>query len=495
MTREWSKYQQAVFADVASGQGHTVVEAVPGSGKTTTTIEALRYVPSGSSVWVCAFGREAAETFKGRVPPGTRTSTFNSFGWGVVMNQLGIRKNQLNGEREWSLVDQLAANCGGFSQEWASSLFKAVSLSKATLSNTFEEVDLMLDARAHGIPFKTKDPDDQRAERQRFVEHVLEVLRRCKEDLSEVSYDDQVWLPIVLGLQVPRFDRVLVDETQDLNAMQIELALRACKDGGRIMCVGDRRQAIFAFRGADHNAIDNIIERLGAKVLPLSISYRCPRLVVELAKQVVPEIEAAPSAPDGIVEDRDADDLMAELQPGDFVVSRVNAPLVKLCMRLLGKGRKAQILGRDIGGKLLGWIERADCRTVEELRIHVDSWRKSETKRLLAKRPPQKTDMVDDMADCLLALSEGVRTIGELEAKVDKLFSDHDGKREKIKRPSEVKDRVILASTHKAKGLEADRVWMLEDTYRKRDELEEHNLWYVAVTRAKRELYRVTGSV
>ena len=46
-------------------------------------------------------------------------------------------------------------------------------------------------------------------------------------------------------------------------------------------------------------------------------------------------------------------------------------------------------------------------------------------------------------------------------------------------------------STHKSKGLEADRVWLLGSTYVRQWREEERNIWYVAVTRCKRELFVV----
>ena len=52
--------------------------------------------------------------------------------------------------------------------------------------------------------------------------------------------------------------------------------------------------------------------------------------------------------------------------------------------------------------------------------------------------------------------------------------------------------RICLSTTHRAKGLEAPRVWMLAETYRG-GTTEEDNLRYVAITRAQQELIYVTG--
>jgi superfamily I DNA/RNA helicase len=79
-----------------------------------------------------------------------------------------------------------------------------------------------------------------------------------------------------------------------------------------------------------------------------------------------------------------------------------------------------------------------------------------------------------------LNLCEGTLTIKDLKETIEKLFND-------------VNDtaKVIFSTTHKAKGLERDRVFVLTNTYRKGAGGEEDNLWYVAVTRSKSELYLV----
>ena len=56
-----------------------------------------------------------------------------------------------------------------------------------------------------------------------------------------------IWLPIVEDLHPRQTEWVMVDESQDLNRCGLELVLRACAQGGRLLFVGDRRQAIYGF--------------------------------------------------------------------------------------------------------------------------------------------------------------------------------------------------------------------------------------------------------
>src|SRR5688572_16073159 len=64
--RVWSTYQQACIKDAAEGRGHTVVEALAGSGKSTTMEEMICVVPRGVRVLVTCFNTEIRAAFKER---------------------------------------------------------------------------------------------------------------------------------------------------------------------------------------------------------------------------------------------------------------------------------------------------------------------------------------------------------------------------------------------------------------------------------------------
>lgn len=467
----WSPMQSAVFVDVASGTGHTVVLARAGSGKTTTITEALNHVPRGCSALLVAFNKSIAEELKRRVTACVEISTLHSFGFRALRNTLGSLK--VDGRKvDYMLRPRVRE------REDRAPIVKAVSLAKGALASSADELDALLDE--HGIEL----PEEMT--RTSFLRHVMWCLEECKSPRGSVDFDDMIWLPIVTGIKLPMFDRVFVDETQDLNPCQLEMVLRACRKSGRICAVGDDRQAIYRFRGADADAVNLIVERLGAKILPLSVSYRCARNIIALAQNLVPDIEAAPHAVDGIVRGSDIHTMTRQAEPGDFVLSRTNAPLVTLCLRWLAEGKRATIAGRDIGAGLAAFVKRSDAADVMQLRAWVLQWRDAEVARL--EKADRDSTAAEDKAACLLALSEGAPTIQSVLDRIESLFADDDDEA-----------RVVLSTTHKAKGLERERVWLLRDTYmRKRKgqaqlSTEEENLFYVAVTRAKRELVLVEG--
>ena len=514
--KNWSAYQLAVFKDVAEGTGHTCVNAVAGSGKTTTIEAAVDHIPRGLRTAFFAFNKDIAKVLGQRLAgKPVEVSTLHSYGLKCVTRSLGrltIDEYRVHGfvedlygpeiaRLEKAITDtknpavalQLQERLEAI-DERCRCLIKAVSLSKSALALTPVAIDDVMyrfdielspkdDEGGDGDAFG-EDPESQaaaEADRQKFIEEVLDLLRRCysTED-GKIDFDDMVWLPVVRKLPQRKFDRVFVDETQDLNAAQIELTLRAVRDGGRILAVGDPRQAIYQFRGAGERAFYDVRDSLGAAELPLSICYRCSKAVVRKAQEILPTIQAAPDAPEGSVVTVTREQMFKGAQPGDFILSRTNAPLVGLCMALLKEGRRANIQGRDVGKTLASFVKKSKAADVPALRDYVDEWAKREIARLAAKK--RDTQAVEDRAECLLALSDGAASVADVVARIEELFADKSDE-----------GCIMLSTTHKAKGLERDRVWLLAGTYRRRPEVEEDNLYYVAVTRAKRDLMLVEG--
>jgi DNA helicase-2/ATP-dependent DNA helicase PcrA len=280
---------------------------------------------------------------------------------------------------------------------------------------------------------------------------------------------------------LPQYDYVFVDEAQDLNKAQINMSLNSVTAKGRILTVGDTNQAIYGFRGADSAAIPNIISRLNSKILPLSITYRCAKAIVELAQTVVPELEASPTAEDGLVVSCDDTKMLQDVRPGDFILSRTNAPLMGYCLNLLKAGVRANIQGKDLGKNFIYMIKKSEADSVNGFLDWLDNWCGTEVARLTAKN--RDSSFITDKRDCFLALCEGTNDLNQVRNNIKALF--HEDK--------DTNDRVILSTTHKAKGLERDRVFMLANTYKKGKSVEESNLYYVAVTRAKKSLYMVAA--
>ena len=157
------------------------------------------------------------------------------------------------------------------------------------------------------------------------------------------------------------------------------------------------------------------------------------------------------------------------------MLSRTNAPLISLCLQFLAEGRPATMAGRDIGAGLASLVRKSEAPSVAGLITWTEKWAGDEAARLARKG--RDSSIATDRAECIARIAAGARTIDEVLGRLERLFSDKD---EACK--------ILLSSTHRAKGLERDRVWMLRGTYRPGESIEEDNLTYVAITRARHEL-------
>jgi DNA helicase-2/ATP-dependent DNA helicase PcrA len=466
--REWSDFQKNIFRDIAKGEGHTVVIARAGSGKSSTIIEGFKYIPKGKKTLMVAFNKSIADELKQRAASYIDVMTLHSLGFRSIKQTFGEVVLETNKAKILT-----SSVIGDDSDLWDlnQSICKCVSLCKGFLVDTPDKIADLIDK--FGIEIFELS-------REKFIQHVIKVLGLCKAQKNVVDFDDMVWFPFVHRLNVGKFDIVFVDEAQDLNAAQMAMVLSACKIGGRIIAVGDPAQAIYLFRGADSESILNFINKLKAKTLPLSLTYRCPKKVIKLAQEVVPDIQCPDTAEDGLVEHIYTEELLKKVKVGDFVLSRTNAPLIKYCMALLKLGKPANIQGRDVGSNLHFFIKKSKAKTINKFIEYVNEWKDQEVERLLSEK--KDTAGALDKAECLLNLCEGNLTIKDLKETIDKLFNDVDDNK-----------KVMFSTTHKAKGLERDRVFVLVNTYRYGPgvEGEEANLWYVAITRARKELYLV----
>ena len=466
-----SAYQEAIFGFVKSGEGNAVVEAVAGSGKTTTIVEALKFTPIDTKVAFVAFNVAIARELADRAPDHVQVRTLHSLGLKNISDWLGT-KPQVDDKKVWNILQSLLQT----EEDWemASPLSRAVSLTKATLTDPKDPIALEAMCDRYGIELNGYGP--------RMFQLIPQVLERCKRMTGVVDFDDMIWLPIALDIPCQKFDFLFVDECQDLNKTQIELVLRSVKEGGRVVAVGDRNQGIYGFRGADIHAIPNIISALEAETLPLSISYRCPQQIVELAQSLVPEIEAAEGAKSGSIDHIPMRQALGLMKDGDMVLCRTNAPLVEVAYSLIRSGQKAVMRGRDIGKGLIHIVKKMKAHSIMDFWIKLRAYEARETGKLLRMEKLNQLQSLQDKLETIMAIGEDAKTVDELVMKIETLFSDSIG-------------GVVCSSVHRAKGLEADRIFIIRSDLMPHpmaqmpwELVQEKNLQYVAYTRSKDEL-------
>lgn len=318
-------------------------------------------------------------------------------------------------------------------------------------------------------------------------------LSMCRE---VIDYDDMILAPLVHKAYFFKKKWVLVDESQDTNAARRALALEMLAPGGRMIFVGDDRQAIYGFTGADSDAMELLCEVTKAATLPLNVTMRCPKAVVALAQQFVTDITAHESAPEGIVRDlAKYEDLLNEnLTPQDAILCRNTAPLLKTAFFLLGKGIPCQVEGRDIAETLVKLATRWKAKNLELYLKKLDEYQEAQTKKLLDKNKESLVDRLVDQLECLRIIvgecqAQGKHKVEDLVAKIYSMFGERDAR----------KPILTLSTIHKAKGREWKRVFALGRTeflpspWAKQEwqKVQESNLEYVMITRAMAEFIDV----
>lgn len=474
---KWSEYQNDIFNFVQNGHGNAIIEAVAGSGKSTTIVEAMNMVPQHKSSLFLAFNKAIADELKQR---GVNARTFHSLCCGAVMRSRNA--SNVNADKLNTIMGKRCSDDDNF--KYRSFCTRLVSLAKqlgvGCLVDDTEKVWYDI------IDHHDLELDKDEAEMPRAVEIASKLLWASNRS-NEIDFDDMLYLAVMDGLSLPKSYFIFVDEAQDTNAIQRAILRKIMGPNSRLIAVGDPAQAIYGFRGADSNSLNLIAQEFRCERFPLSVSYRCATSIVEYAHKWVDHIEAADNAPEGKVTEMRTWELNV-FQPNDLVVCRTTAPLLDLAFKMLRSKIPVTVMGREIGTSLITLVRKQKTNDLKELIAKIEMWSSRECEKAMAKMQEGKAAAVQDKAGTICLLAEELldeddgKDVNSLISTIEWLFTPE-------------RNATVLATIHKSKGLEADRVFWLNRSqcpskWAKQDwqEQQEDNLCYVATTRAKTEL-------
>jgi len=483
--------------DPAPEHKAAILEAVAGSGKTSTLKQAARRIPSTERGIYVAFNKRVVDEIKGGLPAHISASTMHSVGYRAVMAHFGKRiDGKADTRKTYKLFDEYTRNDPRL-RDFGASVAKLVSKAKAVglvPDNTVGAVGLVEDTlevwhelieRFHvDLPTIVGESVDRVV--GATIDLAREVLRlglTFDKDHRSIDFDDQLYLCVAFRLPLTRYKWLLVDEAQDISAVQRAMlhgmiAMRT----GRLIAVGDENQAIYGFRGADSDSLAAIAREFKATAFPLSVTYRCPTSVVELARAYVPHLTARDDAPAGEIKANVKLDAI-DWRASDLVVCRNNAPLITLAYQLLRKKVACKVLGRDIGAGVKALVKKLRAKDLKDLLARADAHFTEQSAKLRAGGKEDQVEALEDRVETLKAFALEARTLSDVERAIDDLFAD------------DVTSMTTLSTIHKAKGSEAPRVVILDPrrmpskAARVDWEIQqERNLVYVAFTRAREEL-------
>lgn len=295
--------------------GPLLVLAGPGTGKTTTLVEAIvdrveNRGASPDSVLALTFSRKAAEQLRdrvtarlGRTTSTTMCSTFHSFAYGLIRKysppDLYAGPLRLLSAPEQDVVLRQLIDDSPEAVRWPESLQRA----SQTRGFAHEVAAVLGRAREKGL-----EPDALRGlgEQHGLPEFVaagwfLEQYLQNLDDQSATDYADLIRRAVIEAADHQadlraQFQHVFVDEYQDTDPGQVRLLRALAGDGANLTVVGDPHQSIYAFRGAEVRGILDFPEHFRHRdgrpgdVLALSLVRRFGPRVLLASQRVASRI-------------------------------------------------------------------------------------------------------------------------------------------------------------------------------------------------------------
>lgn len=513
--------QEAIFEAAKSSTGNMMVEALPGTGKSTVLIELPRYLKG--TVFLCAFGKNAANHLINKATPiygdelkdRIKIQTTHGLGFGSWLRASGFGKVKLENSKVRLLCKEVGKS-QPLAAKYSFFIAKLVGYAKragfGVLSSIENHTNWMKLVEHHGLEADLMfGTEDLPAIIGVAVTVYVLSLKQCSHT---VDFDDQILAPMYYGTRFVRYDNVLVDEAQDTSPLRLHMLFKLVKSAGRMIAVGDSNQAVMGFSGASVDSMAEIKTMTDPEVFQIHTSYRLPQTGAAFASAFAPGLVAADHNVPGIVREvwletskeaptRSTRGLAkpdfwacAPFTANDAILCRSTRPLVALAFELIRRQIPCRVEGRDIGKGLIQLAGKWRTNSIATLEERLTEWSRKEVSRLTNLMQDQAAERVQDQCDTLQTLiaashQAGKFTVPELVATIESIFGDTP--------EGEAPDMCVLSTVHKAKGREWPRVFVLgyhqymPSRHAKKpwEQTEERNLQFIAITRHMRELILV----
>jgi len=295
------KVQHDLLADLTPAQGEAVTHgegpllilAGAGSGKTRVITRRVAFllqqgIPAGN-ILAITFTNKAAGEMRQRIEtlvPANRVwiSTFHSMGARLLRqyaDRLGLDRNYtIYDQADRARLTKMALEDAGLDSSRFTPEGIAGAISKA--KNQLLSPERYLE--------RARDFFSQN------VARVYPIYEKRMRESNALDFDDLLYWPALALKHDPelraeldaRFRWILIDEYQDTNHAQYEIARNLAKDYPNICVVGDPDQSIYKFRGSDiRNILDFERDFPNARVLTLATNYRSTKSILHAASTLI----------------------------------------------------------------------------------------------------------------------------------------------------------------------------------------------------------------
>jgi hypothetical protein len=474
--------------DIINSSGNIKINAVAGSGKTTTIIEYARTRPRNSRILYLAFNKsvklEAAKKFFEKGIDNVIVETAHSLAYKYVVHRFNykIRTQEYKGT---DVVEILGMKVAGDKHDVyvvANHILKFSAYfcnsEKEKLSD-LNYMDLVQEQEAK--VFVAKHYDYIALQTRTF-------LGKMYKGEIEITHDFYLKRFQMLNPQLP-FDYILFDEGQDASAAM--LAVFFNQEATKVI-VGDTHQQIYGWRFAV-----NSLEKANFKTFQLSNSFRFSQEIADLALEILERKEQL-----GTFEP------VKIIGRGNFNEVKVKAILARTNLGLLMRAIEYVTEKKDLGslyfeGNINSYMYADEGASLYDILNLYNGEKKNVRDKLLKnmKDIVELEDYIEKTEDVQLGMMlEIVKEYGNKIPGILRMIKDKH-----VENNEREKADIIFSTIHRCKGLEYDTVQLVDDflTDEKLEKLlnvsdksdlnfarlnEEINLLYVAVTRAKNQL-------
>lgn len=489
----FSKEQEEIFKYVEKGPFNMIIQAVAGAGKTTTLVECVKRISEEKSILLLAHNRSTRDTLKERIgdKPNVKIYTIHGLAWRMFNEHFETVPEIF----EDKYRDYVNKNIGTLASNEYKALSRAKKMNyKANVFNLIDKARLNLKqsekeirklaVKKYGISLV--------ADECRFV---ADVLKEGMQTLDKVDYCDLLCMPFEHGYFTKKYlsDIIMLDEAQDASPAQQDIIKRCFKRETRLFAFGDDDQTINSWCGSDSESFEHLHDanefRRPAVDFPLTTNYRCGKNIIAYAKQYTDkDIKARDGAQDGEIRFNVS---LNEAKNGDMILCRNTAPLMDVYRICVANGKKVYFRGEELGKNLIFDADCEDGDTIEEIirnmKVRLISlWNMLTYGGSVDEKEAMMNPSVISLLDTIKTMESLPKTVekrADLERFVKDVFSD------------EGKDGIQLSTIHRAKGLEADNVFvvcpsLIPSRLSRLDWQirEERHLQYVMCTRPKETL-------
>lgn len=496
-----SKKQQAIYDLWDTTDKNILIQAVAGSGKTTTLLELMAkckwktlYIALNKTIQL-----ETEEKMKSRGYQHTKAVTLHSLGLSAIKNV--IHKVEIDAQKNWKILQILDTKephyfsmKSGYYESYEEIMrlkFTLIDMNDVSRAYLENDPDTILEHMINmdKMPYENKNIDMGRLW-EKFIDIREEMNNRVP---LVIDFLDMIFLPARGDYYIPIDPYYLMlDEAQDFNLAQHKLIDNLINQGDihKWIAVGDRRQSIYGFAGSYAESFDLFTTKKDVVEMPLDICYRCDTCIINIANKVYPVLIPFKESK-GSVDTYFNIDKIKE-RPESMVICRNKGPLISLYFDLVAEGVKCKLYGDDILSsvvRFLGSYKRMSVssaksvmdKEMHDMELEIQNGKVTEMKKKIYYIFKENYNNFLTLSNKLnIGYSESVQSVID---SFKALFSE-DGK------------CVTLCTIHKSKGLEADTVFILNEFLipspfaKSQQQLaQETNLKYVARTRAKKELF------